>query len=84
MARVALRELRGQIKVIKDYDYSYCTSLKQFSYLSLETNKYQSCFIYIGSTQTGGKTREKRNRGSEDGHEGHGGHDRCHGKVYDF
>ena len=52
--------------------------------MSLETNKYQSCFIYIGSTQTGGKTREKRNRGSEDGHEGHGGHDRCHGKVYDF
>ena len=60
--------------------------------LSLETDKYQRYFIYIGSTQTGGKTREKRNRGSEDGenaderppHEGHGGHDRCHGKVYDF
>ena len=68
---------------MKDYDNSHKMA-KQFSYLSLETNKYQSCFIYIGSTQTGGKTREKRNRGSEDGHEGHGGHDRCHGKVYDF
>ena len=83
---MALRELRSQIKVMKDYDNSHKMALpiKQFSYLSLETNKYQSCFIYIGSTQTGGKTREKRNRGSEDGHEGHGGHDRCHGKVYDF
>ena len=62
---------------------------KQFLYLSLETNKYQRYIIYIGSSQTGGKTREKRNRGSEDGeegderhqHEGHGGHDRCQGNV---
>ena len=78
---MALRELHSQIKAMKDYDNNHKMALP---ILSLETNKYQSCFIYIGSTQTGGKTREKRNRGSEDGHEGHGGHDRCHGKVYDF
>ena len=52
--------------------------------MSLERNKYQGCVIYIGSTQTGGKTREKRN--AEGGnerpqHEGHGGHDRCQGIV---
>ena len=55
-----------------------------FTNLSLERNKYQRCVIYIGSTQTGGKTREKRN--AEGGnerpqHEGHGGHDRCQGIV---
>ena len=57
---------------------------KPFPYLSLKRNKYQRYVIYIGSTQTGGNTREKRN--TEEGeerhpHEGHGGHDRCQGNV---
>ena len=58
-------------------------------YFFLVRNKYLRYVIFIGSTQTGGNTREKRNRGSEDGeegderhqHEGHGGHDRCQGNV---
>ena len=59
------------------------------SYLSLECNRYHRYVIYIGSTKTGGNTREKRNLGSENSeggnerppHEGHGGHDRCEGNV---
>ena len=53
---------------------------------------YHRYVIYIGSTKTGGNTREKRNLGSENSeggnerppHEGHGGHDRCQGNVQDL
>ena len=53
------------------------------SYLSLERNRYQRYVIYIGSTDTGGRTREKRNVDERPRHEEHGGHDRCEGNLYD-